>query len=278
MGGYTAREAARLLDLTVAQIRGYVRAGFLSPERGPRGELRFNFQDLVLLRTAKALVKARIPSRRVRAALRSLLEQLPEGRPLSGVHVMAEGDRIIVRDGDEVWNPESGQRLFDFEVSELAEKVAPLARRQAEAARRDADQLTSEDWFQLGVELEASVPDQARDAYRRVLELDPFHIDARLNLGRLLHEIGQLGAAEAHYRAAIEARPDDATAWFNLGVALEDQDRLPEAIEAYRLAIELDPDALDAYYNLGHLYDRAGRPALAIRYLNLYKKLAEDRR
>lgn len=275
MAGYTAREAARLLELSLAQIRGYVRAGFLAPERGARGEYRFSFQDLVLLRTAKALVGARIPARRVRSALRSLVRQLPEGRPLTGVHISADGDRIIVRDGEELWNPESGQRLFDFGVAELAAKVAPLARRQAEEARREEASMGSEDWYRLGCELEASVPDQARDAYRRALELDPNHIDARLNLGRLLHESGQLEAAEAHYRAAIEERPDDATAWFNLGVALEDQERSQEAIEAYRLAIELDPDAVDAYYNLAHLYERAGRPALALRYLNLYKKLSE---
>lgn len=278
MAGYSAREAARLLELSVAQIRGYVRAGFLSPERGARGEYRFNFQDLVLLRTAKALVASRIPARRVRSALKSLIKQLPPGRPLTGLTITAEGDRIVVRDGDEVWDAEDGQGELNFGVAELAAKVAPLLRRQAEEARRDETKMSAEDWYQLGCDLEASVPDQARDAYRRSLELDPSHIDARLNLGRLLHEAGQLVAAEAHYRAAIEARPDDATAWFNLGVALEDQERGKEAIDAYRLSIELDPDGVDAYYNLGHLYERSGRQALAIRYLSRYKQLLEERR
>lgn len=275
MPGYTAREAARLLDLSVPQIRGFVRAGFLAPERGSRGEYRFTFQDLVLLRTAKALVRARIPPRRVRAALRQLVRQLPEDRPLSAVHIAADGTGIVVRDGDEIWNPESGQALFDFGVSELAAKVAPLARHKAAEARRDEARMTARDWYQLGCELEASVPEQARDAYRRALELEPENVDARLNLGRLLHEAGQLTAAEAHYRAAIEGRPDDAVGWFNLGVVLEDQERTDEAIEAYRLAIELDEQIVDAYYNLAHLYERAGREALAIRYLNLYKKLVE---
>ena len=49
---YTSRDVSKLLDLTVQQIRSYAREGFLEPDRGPRGELRFSFQDLVLLRTA----------------------------------------------------------------------------------------------------------------------------------------------------------------------------------------------------------------------------------
>src|SRR6267154_1299541 len=59
MTGYGSREVSRMLGLSVGQLRSYVRAGFLKPARGPRGELRFNFQDLVLLRTAQGLVGAR---------------------------------------------------------------------------------------------------------------------------------------------------------------------------------------------------------------------------
>src|SRR5438105_1406393 len=92
MGGYGAREVAKMVGLSVSQVRAYVRAGFLEPTRGPHGELRFSFQDLVLLRTAKGLVSARIAPRRVRSALRKLKEQLPEGRPLRGVHIRALGD------------------------------------------------------------------------------------------------------------------------------------------------------------------------------------------
>ncbi len=83
MKGYGAREVAEMLGLSVGQVRSYVRSGFLSPERGPGRQLRFSFQDLVLLRTAAHLVSERIPPRRVRRALAALREQLPAGRPLT---------------------------------------------------------------------------------------------------------------------------------------------------------------------------------------------------
>src|SRR2546426_11148093 len=133
MGGYGAREVAKMLGLSVGQVRAYVRAGFLAPGRGPRGELRFSFQDLVLLRKLK--------------------EQLPEGRPLRGVHIRAEGDRIVVGDGESRWSPESGQGLFDFGARELARKVAPLRASFDDAAG----------WYERGCDLEESAPDDARD-------------------------------------------------------------------------------------------------------------------
>ena len=89
---YTAKNVARMLDLSVDRVRSYARAGFLHPDRGPRGEYRFSFQDLVLLRTAKGLLDSRVPPRKIRVVLNKLREQLPSGRPLTGVRISADGD------------------------------------------------------------------------------------------------------------------------------------------------------------------------------------------
>lgn len=267
MSGYGAREVAKLLGLSVGQVRAYVKSGFLSPSRGPRGELRFSFQDLVLLRTAQGLVSARIAPRRVRSALRKLKDQLPEGRPLRSVHIRAEGDRIVVEDEHAAWSPESGQTLFDFGAQELARKVAPLQLRA-----RGGDAL---DWYERGCDLEETAPDDAREAYRKALDLDPRHADAWINLGRLLHEAGDARGAAGHYRRAIELRPDDVTALFNLGVALEDLGMREEAVLAYRTAVAADPGCADAHYNLAHLYEARGEPAAALRHLRTYRKLVQ---
>lgn len=267
MSGYGAREVAKMLGLSVGQVRAYVRAGFIAPERGPRGELRFSFQDLVLLRTAQGLISARIGPRRVRSALRKLKEQLPAGRPLRAVHIRAEGDRIVVGDGTAQWSPESGQVLFDFGARELARKVAPLQKRARGGDARD--------FYERGCDLEESAPDDARDAYRRALELDPSLADAHVNLGRLLHEAGDPRGAADQYRKAIELRPDSVIALFNLGVALEDLRMPEEAILAYRTALAADPGCADAHYNLAHLYELRGDGAAALRHLRTYRKLVQ---
>ena len=279
MTGYSTAEVARILGLSPGQVRGYVRAGFLSPERGDDGEMRFSFPDLVFLRTARGLISARVPPRRIRRALERLREQLPEDRPLNAVRIGMEGSRIVVEDGARRWQPESGQALFDFDAADLALEAAPLesARDAFEQARRrkasDAGVLTAEDWFEWGCELEPTDAAQARDAYEKALELDPDHASSHVNLGRLLHEAGEPAAAEPHYRRALEVRSDDPTAAYNLGVALEDLGKLPEALLAYQKAVRLEPDNADAHFNAASLAERLGRDAEAVRHLAAYRKL-----
>src|SRR2546422_6847750 len=155
-----------------------------------------------------ALAVAASPARRIRGALKNLRHQLPRGRSLAELRIVAEGDRIVVSDGTTAWNPESGQTHLDFAVSDLATRAAPIARRTAQAARAAEGDLDAEDWYELGLELEAVEPGEARDAYRRALELDAHHADAHVNLGRLLHEQGLVEEAERHYRLAPRENPN----------------------------------------------------------------------
>jgi tetratricopeptide (TPR) repeat protein len=274
--GYSTHQTARLLGVTPRRVRGYVEAGFVSSRRGARGEHRFSFQDLVVLRVVRDLAAARLPGSKIRAALDRLRRELPRGRSLSAVRLTAEGGEVVVRAGGEAWEPASGQRLLDFEVAELAAEAAPIAHRAARRAQDGAgDGWSAEEWFDLGCELEPTAPEEAREAYRRALALDPEHADAHLNLGRLLHEAGDPLAAETHYRRAADIRPSDATAAYNLGVALQDLHRPADAVAAYCRAVAADPDYADAYFNLAGLYEELGKRAAAIRSLKIYKSLTE---
>lgn len=279
MKAYSTRDVAALLGLSEDQVRSYARAGFLHPERGERNEYRFSFQDLVLLRTAAGLLAADVPPRRVRQVLERVQDQLPRGRSLSEVRIAAEGDRVVVHDGETAWNPLSGQYHLDFTVAELGQKVAPLARRAAAEvgeAAAGAGGVGADDWYELGLDLEAYAPTEARTAYERALELDPGHADANVNLGRLLHDAGDAAAAERHYRRALETG-EHATAAYNLGIVLEDLGRREEAAAAYERAVAFDSELADAHFNLARLHEAAGRTADAIRHLRTYKWLTEER-
>lgn len=172
-------------------------------------------------------------------------------------------------------------RLAEIVPLPAARAAAALAAEEEED-RPDGDgtgadaALTAEQWFHLGCELEADSPVEARRAYLQALDLDPALADAHLNLGRLEHETGELGRAEARYREAVRRAPGDPTCHFNLGVLLEDRGRPDEAILAYRQAIQRDPDAADAHYNLGLLLESRGRRSEAMRHLMIARQLYDQ--
>ena len=245
---FSVEQVAGLLGLGAAQLRTFVRNGFVEPARGPRGELRFSFQDLVFLRVVARLADARISPRRMERAVRGLRARLPGDRPLSGVRLSAAGANVVVREHDRTWSPESGQYWFEFETPGGVDRAArrAAARRGGTAAQRSRAlevTATAEGWYVFGCEVEASNPDAARAAYARALELDPGLAEAHVNWGCLEHEAGRLAEAEAQYRAALAIRPDDATAAFDLAVVLEDRGRGAEARAAYETALALDPTA-----------------------------------
>jgi tetratricopeptide (TPR) repeat protein len=277
MKWYTTRDAATLLGLSPRRIREYARSGLLPAERGARNEYRFSFQDLVLLRTAAGLHAARVPARRIKQVLERLRRELPRGRSLSELRIAVEHDRIVVRDRGTAWNPLSGQYDLDFSVAELGRKVAPLAERASRDAHAAGEHIDADGWYDAGLELEAYAPAEARRAYERALELDAAHADAHVNLGRILHDTGNAGAAEPHYRAAMDAGSHP-TAAYNLGIALEDQGRLDEAARAYRQAIAWEPDLVDAHYNLARLLETRGEHTAAVRHLAICKRIVDARR
>lgn len=275
--GYTAAEVAKILDLPVSRVRGFVRQGLVEAQRGPRNEYRFTFQELLMLRTARGLFDNKVPLRRVRAALDNLRAELPEDRPVSAVQVFAEGHEVVVQDGDARWEPASGQVLFDFDVADLEKKVEalrPATPPKPAAPDPDAD-LDAAGWTRVGLDLEPIAPDRARDAYRRALERDPRHGEARVNLARQLHDKGWWTEAAAHLEVALALDPSLVVAHFNHGVLLEDMDRQAEAVEAYEQAIRLDPKHREAHLNLARLLERTGDKQAALRTLAEFRRLTD---
>lgn len=273
MRAYSTRQLASLLGVQPDRVRAWARTVRIEPDRTPRGHLRFSFQDLVLLRTAKHLLSAQQGARRTWRALRNLARQLGSGRPLSSIRVRFVGPELLASAGSTTWDPESGQTLLDFS-REHGTKVAPLRRRAAPRAPR---QPTAEEWFELALALEQTGgAAEAEAAYRQAIAADPSHVDARINLGRLRHAAHVLGEAETWYRQALELDPDNAIAHFNLGVVLEDRGAFEDAIEMYKRALALDGTLGEAHFNLARLYEQSGDEQSALRHLSSFKRL-EDR-
>jgi len=259
---YGVREVEKLLRLPRSTIRALIEAGFVSPARGPRKAWRFSFQDLIVLRTAQALAAAKVPHKRITRSVKELRRHLPDSMPLSGLSICAVADRVVVREGGSRWQADSGQYLLAFEGDPAAGALKVVERK-----------ASAQDWFDRGVELEEEDAQAAIKAYEQAAAADPALLDARINLGRLLHEAGRLEGAERAYRNAIKACGADPVLLYNLGVLLEDMERKKEALETYQAALSADPGMADCHYNLALLCEELEKPQQAIRHMAQYRRL-----
>jgi predicted Zn-dependent protease len=267
MEQYGVREIEKLLHLPRSVIRSFITAGFVSPTRGPRRSWQFSFQDLIVLRTAQTLSAANVPRQRITRSVKQLRRHLPAAMPLSGLSICAVGDRIVVKEGGSRWQVESGQYLLGFDGDPAAGSLTVFERRPTAA---DAN---TEERFAQGVALEHEDPEAALQAYEAVIAADPARTDARVNLGRLLHESGHPARAEQVYREAIETCGPEPLLLYNLGVLLDDLGRAHEASESYLAALRADPDLADCHYNLALLCKKLRKPREAIRHMSQYRRL-----
>ncbi|MFL6576108.1 MAG: tetratricopeptide repeat protein [Povalibacter sp.] len=277
MQTYSANDIERILRLTRSTLRALIKNGFVKPERGPRRELRFSLQDLIVLRTARALIEAKVPRRRINQSLKDLRRHLPEEAPLSGLSISAMGDQVVVREGKNHFHADSGQYVLGFDVS-IEAGVLRVVERQPETAKPipAAAEDQTEDLFDQALELEEQDPRQATAAYARVIDADPENCAAWINWGRLLHEQNQTREAEKVYERALEQCGPDPVLMFNFGVLLEDLGRTGAAVDAYQAAITEDPNLADGHFNLARLYEVLGKPQHAIRHLGQYRRLVRE--
>ncbi|OOO01043.1 MAG: Photosystem I assembly protein Ycf3 [Chromatiales bacterium USCg_Taylor] len=267
MHQYGVRDVEKLLRLPRSAIRSLIAAGFVSPARGPRRTWLFSFQDLIVLRTAQTLVAANVPRRRITRSVEQLRRHLPDTIPLSGLSICAVGDRVVVREGGSRWQVESGQYLLAFDTDPADGSLSVIERKPASPA------ANVEDWFARGVALEHEDAEAAIKAYEKAVSADRSRLDARINLGRLLHETGRLARAEQVYREAMKACGSDPLLLYNLGVLLDDMDRNLDAIETYRAALRGDPTLADCHYNLALLCEKLQKPREAIQHMSQYRRL-----
>lgn len=271
---YSTREAAELTGLNPRRIRHFVERGLLAPGRCAAGGFRFSFRDVVLLRTAKSLLDAKVSSRRALAALARAKETFSRGdSSLASMRIFAEGSVVLLRDEDNLWEVETRQGRFAFEIEPAAGTVHVLKRPEAppKPAGGEEKTLDTDDWYNIGLDLEETEPARAPAAYRRALALDGGNVDAHVNLGRLYQICGDLKNAKRHYQTALEAAPEHQLAIYNLGTVFDELDELDSALDCYRRA----PNIPDAHYNQARIFELRGDELGRARHMRRYKLLAD---
>ncbi len=115
--------------------------------------------------------------------------------------------------------------------------------------------------------------DEAIEACRRILAIDPRQAEVWFKLGNAYGKQDKPEKAAAAYEKGLEINPNQARAWKGLGVAYLDQEMTGEAIQAFTRALAIN--ALDAAssYQLSVAYALRGDYALAWRHVHKSREL-----
>ena len=293
---YSYGGAAKILDIAEAKLRYWAQVGFVGPSGRRGGKPVFSFQDLVSVKAAKELVDRGFKAAEIRKAIEGVRAALPHlDRPLDRIRVAFDGTRLVVVDDQTAFEP-NGQRVFDFGLAELADKMGyappPAADARAPAAAPAAVPLpetprperpkavftstrSAYDWFVEGTRAEASGGDDGRAAtcYREALALDPGLAAARTNLGGLAYRAGDTATAREAFEAALALDPDQPEARFNLANLVLETGDLELAVAEFRRVLQSDPEFADAHFNLAVALERLGGRAQARAHLERYLAL-----
>ena len=261
MNRFCRSDVLRILHITARQLSGWQRAG-LAPISD-----KFSFFDLIQLKKVRDLRAKRVRSAVIRDSLVAMRKQVVGmENPLLEASAFNVGNRVAFRHDGLSVEPVDGQFVMEFEPvgAVVSVKVRPISRADSAA-----------DWFARGVALEEhpSTHDEAIETYLRVLQFEPTHAAAHINLGTLYYNRQDFASAEKHYRLAIAADSRYALAYFDLGNVLDETGRLDDAIAAYRTAIQLAPTYADAHYTLALAHERQRQPRRALVHWKIYARL-----
>lgn len=260
---YTRSEVERMMGISRRELNYWTRLRLVLP-RARWGERFFNFSDLVALETIKRLAARSVPARRLHRAIAALQRELGSTRtPLSMLRISTNGKQVVVHSPTaeaRPFEPLTGQFVLNFETSELARKLHAMASRSAE------------EWFELGLANDSTAESlgQAALAYRKAVDAAPEWVEAHINLGTTLYQLGRMEEARVEFALAVEFEPENALAEFNLGCVLEQLGQTKDAIQHLVRAIEISPGLADAHLNLALAYEKSGQTQSAIRHLSLY--------
>jgi tetratricopeptide (TPR) repeat protein len=265
---YTQREVGRILGLEAGRLRYWTRLRLVRPEHR-WGESFYSFGDLVALRTIQRLTSHRIPAKRLRRAVTMVEQEFGATTiPLQELRLVEQGrDVAVVPPGAaSPLDPFSGQWILPFPGARDEKKLHAMSAR------------TAEELFEMAIDCEArqETLQQAVDTYRRVIELAPDWVEAHINLGVALYQMGRTDEARTAFRAAVDIDPMNGISHYNLGCVLEEQGEIDEAINHLKSAARMMPAHADVHFNLALAYDKRGERRLAQEQWTLYLRYAPN--
>lgn len=249
---FNREQVSKILEIRVGRLRYWDRIGLVKPSLRQVGQVFYDFQDLICLRTVKKIIKRGVAATHLNRSVASLIRRFPErDHHLSSLRVFALGDRVIAAKGDRLVDSLSGQYLLGLDWDRVRGEVRE--RVDSFAGTREADE-----WYEEGLrhDFDPSTHEQALHACRQAIKLDPRHERAFVHLGTLYYRRRKYRQAERNFARALEITPGNAEALFHLGVVFEECDRPGKALACFEQALVSRPDFPEAHYHLAGVAEK----------------------
>ena len=218
------------------------------------------------MRMAKELLPGRChlqPLQRCVEKVRTLIEP---SRPLTSLKLETHDGLILVRQGNVIFEAQSGQLCLQFghtpATGKVEERFGPTrVRERFEEVQRIAE----------------NDPFRALTMYSDLLACQPRNFELYVRMAMLLEREGDLAGALRHLLGAAVLVPANAEIHQRLGLLYRKRNENENALQSFLRAIECDPLSVEAHRNLAELYEKLGRKREAMRHLSTLHRLSRDR-
>jgi tetratricopeptide (TPR) repeat protein len=262
---YSRADLLRILHLTPRQLANWERSGLVASCES------YSFAEMLEIKKVRDLCAVSVKPAVILQSLEAMRKRVNgvENPLLEAAASSTNKHRVAFRHEGKLLEPIAGQFVMDFATRE---KVVSTPIPRSESNPREDEVAV---WFARGIALEEdpNAHGEAIAAYQRVLDLDPKHAAAHINLGTLYYNRQDFVLAEKHYRDALAADPRYALAYFDLGNVLDETGRVQEAIQTYKIALQLAPTYADAHYNTALAFEKLREPRKALKHWQAYVKL-----
>jgi len=262
---YSRADLLRILRLTARQLASWEKAGLVAAAEG------YSFFDLLQIKKVRDLCAKKVRPAVIRQSLEAMQKQVAGmENPLLEAGSFSHRHRVTFRHEGKLLEPIAGQFVFDFSAEQKGISRTPVMPLRPEPADPDVPEL-----FSRGIALEEDPHTQAEAiaTYLKVIEREPTHAAAHINIGTLYYNRQDYTLAEKHYRAAIASDSRYALAYFDLGNVLDETGRVQDAVQTYKTALQLAPTYADAHYNLALAFEKIKQPRNALPHWRAYVKL-----
>jgi len=149
-----------------------------------------------------------------------------------------------------VKSEDTSPKIDTFESEKTLDKMPDLTE-----ADKIAQKASIEKFLREGASFyDEGKIDDAIDAFKEALEIDPEESEAHYYLGNAYADKEMLDEAIAMYKNAVEYNPEFVDAYLNLSMLYLDMDLIEEAISLCKHAVSTNPDDAFLCFHLGEAY------------------------